>query len=539
MSSEKNSEKMSSQKGSESEMENRFDEDGNQTNNNIFRSITQEDLSRRTSRQWGTYPHSVIPLSIAQMDVPIAPGVQVALRNLMKTGDFGYLSRRDGQEYLNAYARFAYRRWGARVDVREARVFSDVISALRAVIVRTLGHRIQLDPSITNQGERAKYEGTVVTFTPVYPQFLNRLSADYELRTLDYLPNQHLDLDGLDRLLGQIARRGTRAASPTGYDCVLLLCSPNNPTGTMLTRSEMIRIAQICERWNVRMIVDEIYSPLERISRSALEEARDRGFEEEKTTSDDGIPDIPDRAEDHAGDDADESGQQTGSAREGAVEEAAEEKIRLSLLNEPGVIGSDISLANLGHTITTPYHFIPMLSLPQAQSAIVAFSASKTFSIPSFRSCLLMAGEDPRCQDLIHDLTRLEVEDGSHVDAVIAATALNDSDHTDQWLDDVALGLQENEGILREAIAEKIPRARLVIGPASFLAWIDFSSYFAHTDADRQAAAAILEHAQVALTPGDGFGGRQWGNWARLNFATNPQILMEAVDRMARYLRQL
>jgi bifunctional pyridoxal-dependent enzyme with beta-cystathionase and maltose regulon repressor activities len=537
------SSEMSSQKGSERKVDKRSAEDVNKADsnvNNIFRSLTQEDVSRRTSRQWGTYPHGVIPLSVAQMDVPVAPGVRSALHGLMKTGDFGYLSRQDGQEYLNAYARFAYRRWGARVDVREARVFSDVISALRAVIVRTLGHRIQLDPSITNQGERAKYEGTVVTFTPVYPQFLNRLSAGYELRTLNYLPNQHPDLDGLDRLLGQIARRGTRAASPTGYDCVLLLCSPNNPTGTMLTRSEMIRIAQICERWNVRMIVDEIYSPLERISRSALEDARDRGFEEEKSTNDDGIPDIPNYAEDRVDDDEDENGQQDESAQnESAREEAAEEKIRLSLLNEPGVIGSDISLANLGHTITTPYHFIPMLSLPQAQSAIVAFSASKTFSIPSFRSCLLMAGEDPRCQDLIHDLTRLEVEDGSHVDAVIAATALNDSDQTDRWLDDVACGLQENEGILREAIAEKIPRARLVIGPASFLAWIDFSSYFAHTDADRNAAAAILEHSQVALAPGDGFGERQWGNWARLNFAMNPQILMEAVDRMARYLRQL
>jgi bifunctional pyridoxal-dependent enzyme with beta-cystathionase and maltose regulon repressor activities len=508
---------------------------------NIFAEVSQSDLSKRTSRKWGTYSHATIPLSVAQMDVPTAPAITTALRDVVKSGDFGYLSRQDGQDYLNAYAQFAYRRWGARVIVQEARVFSDVISALRAVIVRTLGHRVQLDPSITNQGERAKFEGTVVAMTPVYPQFLNRLAAGYELRTLDYLPNQHPDLKGLDHVLSQIAHRGTRAPSPTGYDCVLLICSPNNPTGTMLSRAEMIQIAQICERWNVRMIVDEIYSPLERISLSKLEDARDNGFEQ-KITHDDGIPTITPASTSVADQAASQSGRaakQATEEEESEKEEAAEEKIRLSLLNEPGVIGSDISLTNLERKIVTPYSFVPMLSLPQAQSAIVAFSVSKTFSVPSFRSCLLMAGEDPRCQDLIHNLTRLEVEDGSHVDAYLATAALSDSATTDPWLDDVAVGLQENEGIVREAIAEKIPRARLVIGPASFLAWVDFSSYFTHTDVDRHVAEAILENAHVALTPGDGFGGLQWGNWARLNFATNPHILTEAIDRIATYVRQL
>lgn len=39
----------------------------------------------------------------------------------------------------------------------------------------------------------------------------------------------------------------------------IILCNPNNPTGTALSREELARIADLCIKWNVIAITDEIY----------------------------------------------------------------------------------------------------------------------------------------------------------------------------------------------------------------------------------------------------------------------------------------
>ncbi len=40
----------------------------------------------------------------------------------------------------------------------------------------------------------------------------------------------------------------------------IVLCTPNNPTGHMLTPQEFAEIAELCERWNAVVISDEIYA---------------------------------------------------------------------------------------------------------------------------------------------------------------------------------------------------------------------------------------------------------------------------------------
>lgn len=40
---------------------------------------------------------------------------------------------------------------------------------------------------------------------------------------------------------------------------VMLLCSPHNPTGKVWSRDELITMAQLCVRYNVRVISDEIH----------------------------------------------------------------------------------------------------------------------------------------------------------------------------------------------------------------------------------------------------------------------------------------
>ncbi|WP_181799399.1 aminotransferase class I/II-fold pyridoxal phosphate-dependent enzyme [Kitasatospora acidiphila] len=58
-----------------------------------------------------------------------------------------------------------------------------------------------------------------------------------------------LDLDRLERDF---------AAGPKAF----LLCNPHNPTGTVFTRDELSAVADLAERHDVQMVVDEILAPL-------------------------------------------------------------------------------------------------------------------------------------------------------------------------------------------------------------------------------------------------------------------------------------
>ena len=97
------------------------------------------------------------------------------------------------------------------------------------------------------------------------------------------------------------------------------------------------------------------------------------------------------------------------------------------------------------------------------------------------------------------------------------------------WLDGVRETLDSNARLLAELLAEKLPGVRYRVPDATYLAWVDLSALGWGDDP----AAYALEHAKVALANGPEFGAEQGRGHARLNFATSPEIIREAVDRLA------
>ncbi|MFA7324174.1 MAG: hypothetical protein WC005_07440, partial [Candidatus Nanopelagicales bacterium] len=81
--------------------------------------------------------------------------------------------------------------------------------------------------------------------------------------------------------------------------------------------------------------------------------------------------------------------------------------------------------------------------------------------------------------------------------------------------------------LLRELLVDALPTVTFAAPEASFLAWLDCRDL--HLDQDP--AAFFLEHARVGLNSGPTFGPSGAG-FARLNFATSPEILTEVVARM-------
>jgi cystathionine beta-lyase len=82
--------------------------------------------------------------------------------------------------------------------------------------------------------------------------------------------------------------------------------------------------------------------------------------------------------------------------------------------------------------------------------------------------------------------------------------------------------------LLEDLLAAHLPDARYRIPDAGYLAWIDLSAL----DWGDNPARRILREAKVALHYGPAFGAEGAGH-VRLNFGTSPEILTEAVERIA------
>ncbi len=192
-------------------------------------------LRRRTSIKWRAAGPEVLPLWVAEMDVMPAEEVVAAVRSAVELGDTGYAC---GTGYAEAAAAFAEARWGSGcLDPARSALVPDVMLG----VVEVLG-------LVTGVGS------TVVVTPPVYPPFY--AFAEHHGRKVLEVP-----LDAAGRLdLEALGEAFERAGAASGS--VFLLSNPHNPTGTVHTTAELTALAALAEAAGVRVVADEIHSPL-------------------------------------------------------------------------------------------------------------------------------------------------------------------------------------------------------------------------------------------------------------------------------------
>jgi cystathionine beta-lyase len=108
------------------------------------------------------------------------------------------------------------------------------------------------------------------------------------------------------------------------------------------------------------------------------------------------------------------------------------------------------------------------------------------------------------------------------------ATAAAFSDGA-EWLDDVLSQLDENRHLIKNLLAAKLPSVRYHLPDNGYLAWLDVEALQLGDDPSKH----LLEKGRVAFNAGHTFG-PQTSQYIRLNFATSPEIVTEAIDRIAR-----
>ncbi|WP_425443877.1 MalY/PatB family protein [Streptomyces aidingensis] len=197
--------------------------------NPLFR-LTEEQLRRRTGAKWQRHPPDVLPLWIAEMDVPLPGPVARALTEAVALGDTGYAT---GIGYAEAVDAFAVKRWNWPVPAERTAMVADIMTGL-----------VELVRLVAGPGD------TVVVSPPVYPPFYGFLrNAGLRVAEAPLDPAGRLDAAALAAAF----RRG-----PAAY----VLCSPHNPTGTVHTAGELAELARLAGRYGVRVIADEVHAPL-------------------------------------------------------------------------------------------------------------------------------------------------------------------------------------------------------------------------------------------------------------------------------------
>lgn len=171
--------------------------------------------------------------------------------------------------------------------------------------------------------------------------------------------------------------------------------------------------------------------------------------------------------------------------------------------------------------------FTPFLSVSDSAQRVgyAVVSASKAFNLAGLK-CALMVTADDATSAVVRGLP-VEVEWRTGQFGLLAAVAAF-SEESDEWLDGLLRTLDENRVLLEDLLAARLPGARYRIPDAGYLAWIDLSAL----EWGDNPARRILKDAKVALHFGPSFGAEGAGH-VRLNFGTSPEILTEAIERIA------
>ncbi len=175
----------------------------------------------------------LLPFSISDMDFRSPEAIMTALELRLQHGVFGY-TRWNHDNYKKSISSWYRKRFSSTIQ-EEWIVYSPSV-------IYSISKIIEL---FTEEADH------IVVQTPAYDAFYktiqdnNRIISRNELVYQDGLYS--IDFIDLEEKLSHAKAK------------VLLLCSPQNPTGRVWTRAELEKIVQLCIQYNVYIISDEIH----------------------------------------------------------------------------------------------------------------------------------------------------------------------------------------------------------------------------------------------------------------------------------------
>ena len=209
-----------------------------------FPAESLEDAPGRrgtNSYKWDLRPRTkdgrdVLPMWVADMDLPVASFIQEAIRERTLHPFYGYSFADEG--YRQAFVDWQERRHRWMIDRQTLLFAPGVMPAIRAAVLE-----------LTDPGDE------VIIQPPVYYPFFGAVSDNGRTVKENNLVFENgryvMNLDELERMIGPRTK-------------MLMLCSPHNPVGRVWSQQELSRLSAIVLEHNLIVISDEIHADIRR-----------------------------------------------------------------------------------------------------------------------------------------------------------------------------------------------------------------------------------------------------------------------------------
>ena len=176
----------------------------------------------------------ILPMWIADMDFASPPEIQEALRKRVDHGLFGYGIASDDMK--TAVKDWMKNRFSWEILEEWLLPSSGVVSAIAFSI-----------QALTEEGDK------VLIQPPVYSPFYSMISSNNRelVKNSLVLKNGKYEIDFID--FEEKLKTGVK---------LFILCSPHNPVGRVWSNEELEKIGELCERYGVYIVSDEIHADL-------------------------------------------------------------------------------------------------------------------------------------------------------------------------------------------------------------------------------------------------------------------------------------
>lgn len=173
------------------------------------------------------------PMWIADMDLKTAPEITSAMKEKVEQEIFGYVYRPDS--YYKSAADWLERRFGYRI-LPDTLINSPGVVPTLSILVRKM----------TKPGEK------ILIQTPVYYPFAATIKDNGREVVENRLVNNGngyytIDFEDFEKKVS------------SNDINLFILCSPHNPVGRVWKEEELKKMADLCLKYNVRIIADEIW----------------------------------------------------------------------------------------------------------------------------------------------------------------------------------------------------------------------------------------------------------------------------------------
>lgn len=202
----------------------------------INRNVTQAEQSGiRHIMDFTDEPENVIQLTVGEIDLPTPEATKNAGIQAIKNNYTKYTANAGAEETRHAISKFVDYHYGMHYDEQHEMIVTVGASEGIDVVLRTL----------CEPGDE------VVMASPAYPAYIT--STEIAGATPVFVDTSTTGFKLTAQTLEQVI---------TDHTKVVILNYPNNPTGTVLSLSELSELAQVIKKYDLYVITDDVYDLL-------------------------------------------------------------------------------------------------------------------------------------------------------------------------------------------------------------------------------------------------------------------------------------